>query len=142
MKRRVEKENDILAEKDDFLMGCGPCQDSIASKKESTEEVDDDEQLRVNKAGDFRGGNKPLSVREAVANCENSSNNTGSIIPAPSFVKQAETLEAMMQDAERRFPDLAFTMATTDEQPLLQISQRQLYNHPPFGMVSRVQISC
>ena len=56
---------------------------------------------------------------EAVAECENSSRDTGSIIPAPSFVKQTETLEAMMQDKERHFPDLAFIMATTDEQPLL-----------------------
>ena len=120
-----------------------PCQDATASGKES-EEVDD-EQLSVNEAGNFIGGNEPLSVPgfgEAVADCENSSRNTGSIIPVPWFVKQAETLEAMMQDVERRFLDLAFTMATMDEQPLLQISQRQLYNHLPFGMVSRVQISC
>ena len=121
-----------------------PCQYATTSGKES-EEVDDDEQLSVNEAGNFIGGNEPLSVPgfgEAVADCENSSRNTGSIIPVPSFVKKAETLEAMMQDAERCFPDLAFTMATTDEQSLLQISQRQLYNRPPFVMVSRVQISC
>ena len=121
-----------------------PCQDATVSGKES-EEVDDDEQLSVHEAGDFIGRNEPLSVPgfgEAIADCENSSRNTGSVIPVPSFVKQAETLEAMMQNAERHFPDLVFTMVTTDEQPLLQISQRQLYNHPPFGMVSCVQISC
>ena len=37
-----------------------PCQDATASGKES-EEVDD-EQLSVNEAGDFIGGNEPLSV--------------------------------------------------------------------------------
>ena len=32
-------------------------------------------------------------------------------------------------------------MATGGEQPLLQISQRQPHSHPPFGMVSRVQVT-
>ena len=38
-----------------------PCQYSTVSGKES-EEVDDDEQLSVNEAGDFIDGDKPLSV--------------------------------------------------------------------------------
>ena len=98
-----------------------PCLDATASGKES-DKVNNDEQLSVNEVGNFLGGNEPLSVSifgEAVMDCENSSRDTSSIILVPSFVKQAGTLEAMMQDAERRFPDLAFTMATTDEQPLL-----------------------
>ena len=66
MKRQVEKEtekflfDDILTEKDDFLMEW-PCQDATTSGKES-KEVDDDEQLSVNEAGDFVCGNEPLSV--------------------------------------------------------------------------------
>ena len=143
---RKRKQRSFLLDEiftEDNLLMEWPCQDATASGKES-DEIDNDEQLSGNEAGNFLGGNEPLSISrfgEAAADCENSSRDTGSIIPAPSFVKQTETLEAMVQDKERRFPDLAFAMATTDEQPLLQISQRQLYNHPPFGMVSRVQIS-
>jgi len=32
-------------------------------------------------------------------------------------------------------------MTTGGEQPLLQISQRQLHSHHPFGMVSHVQVT-
>ena len=39
------------------------------------------------------------------------------------------------------FPNLIFAMATGGEQPFLQTSQRQLHNHPPFGMVSHVQVT-
>ena len=52
-----------------------PYEDATASGKES-KGVNDDEQLSVNEAGDFIGGNEPLSVLrfgEAVADCENSS---------------------------------------------------------------------
>ena len=65
-------------------------------------------------------------------NCEDSSRDTCSRNPVPPFIKQAETIEVMMQNAERCFPHSMFTMATTGEQPLLQISQRKLYNHPPL----------
>ena len=57
-----------------------PYQDATTSGKES-KEVNDDEQLSVNEAGDFIGRNEPLNVPrfgEAVADCENSSRNTSS----------------------------------------------------------------
>ena len=59
----------------------------------------------------------------------------------PSFIQQADILQSMVQGVADAFPDLIFAMATGGEQPLLQISQRQLHNHPLFGMVSRVQIT-
>jgi len=57
----------------------------------------------------------------------------------PLLSQQAYILQSMVGSVMNTFPDLA--MATGGERPLLQISQQQLYNHPPFGMVSRVQIT-
>ena len=59
----------------------------------------------------------------------------------PPFTQQASILQAMAQSLVTNFPELIFSMATGSEQPLLQISQRQLHNHPQFGMVSRMQIT-
>ena len=59
----------------------------------------------------------------------------------PPFNQQANTLQSMVGGVMSSFPELNFVMATGGERPLLQISQQQLYNHPPFGMVSRVQIT-
>ena len=50
----------------------------------------------------------------------------------PSFLQQLQTLQAMVHNMESSFPDLIFAMATTDKQPVLQISQRQLHNHRGF----------
>ena len=61
--------------------------------------------------------------------------------PNLTFVHQASILQSMINGVVDTFPDLIFAMATGGEQPLLQISQRQLHSHPPFGMVSRVQVT-
>jgi len=59
----------------------------------------------------------------------------------PPFAQQASILQEMAQSLVNAFPEFIFSLATGSDQPLLQISQRQLHNHPPFGMVSRMQIT-
>ena len=61
--------------------------------------------------------------------------------PHLRFVQQANIIQSMINGVVDTFPDLNFVMATGGEQPLLQISQQQLHSHPPFGMVSRMQIT-
>ena len=58
-----------------------------------------------------------------------------------TFIQQESILQSMVNDVGDAFPDLIFAMATRGEQPLLQISQRQLHSHPPFGMISRAQVT-
>ena len=53
--------------------------------------------------------------------------------PDLTFIQQESILQSMVNDVGDAFPDLIFAMATGGEQPLLQISQRQLHSHPPFG---------
>ena len=59
----------------------------------------------------------------------------------PPFTQLASILQATAQSLVTNFPEFIYSMATGFEQPLLQISHRQLHNHPPFGMVSRMQIT-
>jgi len=59
----------------------------------------------------------------------------------PPFAQQASILQEMAQSLVNTFPEFIFSMATGSDQPLLQMSQRQLHNHPPFGMASRMQIT-
>ena len=44
---------------------------------------------------------------------------------------------------EKHFPSLAFTLAIDidSNQPVIVVTQRELANHPPFGLVSRVQVT-
>ena len=72
----------------------------------------------------------------SVSNTSETGSNSGL-----TFVQQATILQSMISGVVDTFPDLIFAMATGGEQPLLQISQRQLHSHPPFGMVSRVQVT-
>jgi len=58
-----------------------------------------------------------------------------------TFVQQASILLSIINGVVDTFPNLIFAMATGGEQPLLQISQRQLHSHPLFGMVFCVQVT-
>ena len=63
-------------------------------------------------------------------------------LEASSESNQCEFPEVVMNE-ERNFPSLAFTLAFDgdNEEPVVVISQRRLANHPPYGLVSRVQIT-
>ena len=53
-----------------------------------------------------------------------------------------EFYEVVMQE-EKYFPSLAFMLSSDIEsnQPVVVVTQRELANHPPFGLVSRVQVT-
>ena len=53
-----------------------------------------------------------------------------------------EFYEVVLQE-EKHFPSLAFMLSTDIEsnQPVVVVTQRELANHPPFGLVSRVQVT-
>ena len=77
----------------------------------------------------------------AVENLNSERGATSSSNADPPFVQQANILQSVSLSLVDTFPELNFSMATGSEQPLLQISQRHLHNHPPFGMLSRVLIT-
>ena len=91
---------------------------------------EDNQAVSINAAEDTHSG-ESVSASNTRIDC----------IDLPSFIQQTDILMSLMQGVVDSFPDLNFAMATGDEQPLLQISQRQLHHHPPFGMISRVQVT-
>ena len=56
--------------------------------------------------------------------------------------QEMDFTEAVMNE-EKNFPSLAFALAVDGdgEEPVVVISQRRLANHPPYGLVSRAQIT-
>jgi len=59
--------------------------------------------------------------------------------------EQEAFLHAIYSELSGSFPDLVFTASQVHDSdklvPVLLISQRQLFSHPPFGVVSRVQVA-
>ena len=58
---------------------------------------------------------------------------------------QEDFLQKLRDNVSTRFPELSFGMASgvfgATEIPVLLITQRVIHYHPPYGMVSRVQVS-
>jgi len=69
-------------------------------------------------------------------------------LPEVSIETQTKFLAEVYDGVRERFPELSFVMSRaslnssdSSHVPFLTISQRQLFAHPPHGMVSRVQVS-
>ena len=139
-----EIEEDILREENDsnsvaMLSEKLPiCLDGTCKDDETTVNIMRSEVLQEShtESGDFQSRDSGKAEDEECLSDVSSSDDMPSEMP--SFLQQLQTLQAMMHKVESSFPDLIFAMATTGKQPVLQVSQRQLHNHPPFGMVSRV----
>ena len=57
--------------------------------------------------------------------------------------KSSREFYGVVLQEEKHFPSLAFTLSTDIEsnQPVVVVTQRELANHPPFGLMSRVQVT-
>ena len=63
---------------------------------------------------------------------------------AVSLIVQRLFLQNVFDSASYNFPELAFTMAVeagNSSAPVLTITQKNLYTHPPFGLTSRIQVA-
>jgi len=67
------------------------------------------------------------------------------VIPSIPVQEQEAFLQNVFDELVESFPDLVFTMSQVCDAdklvPVLLISQHRLYNHVPFGAVSRIQIA-
>ena len=64
--------------------------------------------------------------------------------PAVAIEIQRDFLTSIHAEVTRRFPELSFVISrvsvdSNTEVAVLTISQRRLFVHPPYGMVSRIQ---
>ena len=65
-------------------------------------------------------------------------------LPAVAIEIQKDFLTSIRAGVTQRFPELSFVMSyvsvdSSTKVPVLMISQRRLFVHPPYGMVSRIQ---
>jgi len=60
-----------------------------------------------------------------------------------SLVEQQLFLQMIFGGVSFHFPELSFTMARdgNSNAPILTITQKDLFNHPPLGMISRVHVT-
>ena len=73
------------------------------------------------------------------------SSDVGTACYAPLQTVSTQEEESFLQSVFERvscsFPELALTMAdNTSGSPVLTITQKNLCNHPPFGLTSRIQV--
>ena len=143
-------ESDVLSEEDDnVLIGAPPgqliCFDNCATTKPDVHEDQAElanatamhSEMNSDVLGEgsncFNEGNEvdtdPVVSSEENLCAVSSASESGADL---TFVQQANILQSMINGIVDTFPDLNFAMATGGEQPLLQISQRQLHSHPPF----------
>ena len=71
-----------------------------------------------------------------------------STVPSVDAEMQEEFLKSLYNSLSARYSDLSFSMASgvmdgvsTTAVPVMLIAQRTLHYHPPYGLVSRVQVS-
>ena len=60
-----------------------------------------------------------------------------------SLIEQQQFLQAIFDGVSNRFHELSFTMACNGNSgaPVLTITHKHLFSHPPLGLISRIQVT-
>ena len=60
-----------------------------------------------------------------------------------SLIEQQQFLQTILDGVNSLFPEFSFSMARNGSNgaPVLTVTQKDLYSHPPLGLISRIQLT-
>ena len=93
------------------------------------------------------GGDSVMSCESVPESLTRSACNAATATSHPTatvfLIEQQQFLQSIFDGVSTRFPDLSFTMARDGKSsaPVLTVTQKDLFCHPPFVLISRVRLT-